>query len=110
MKQLMKTNCIICKSEVENWDIAYPENETHVHPIGGTVFRTYGHYGSTVFDPMDTSYLEIVVCDDCLRARMDHTYAGVNAKYKQELDEHRAEMDAIIDQLDLVDLDKDGKE
>jgi len=28
----MKTNCIICKCEVENWDIAYPENEAHSTP------------------------------------------------------------------------------
>ena len=102
----MKTNCIICAAEVENWDIAYPEDNPQVHPIDGTVFRTYGHYGSTVFDPMDASYLEVVVCDKCLRNRMERTYSGVNEQYRQELDDRRAEMDAIIDQLDLVDLDR----
>lgn len=70
----MKTNCIVCNTEVENLDIAYPDNAVQVHPIGGTVFRTYGHYGSTVFDPMDGSYLEIVVCDSCLKDRLDRTY------------------------------------
>ena len=72
----MKTNCIVCNAEVENWDGVYPDNESQIHPIGGTVFRTYGHYGSTVFDPMDASYLEIVVCDTCLASRMNRTYGG----------------------------------
>lgn len=93
----MKTNCIICKREVENWDIAYPEDETQVHPIDGTVFRTYGHYGSTVFDPMDASYLEVVFCDACLRERLDYTYEGVNKEYKAELDERRQFNEELLD-------------
>ena len=74
----MKTNCIVCTAEVENWDEAYPDNESQIHPIGGTMFQTYGHYGSTVFDPMDASYLLIVVCDECLKTRMTSTYPGVD--------------------------------
>lgn len=73
----MKHNCIVCAAEVDNWDAVYPDKDA-VHPIGGTVFRTYGHYGSSVFDPMDASYLEIVVCDECLNGRLAHTYEGVN--------------------------------
>lgn len=103
----MKTNCIICSTEVENWDEAYPADNPQVHPINGTVFRTYGQYGSTVFDPMDASYLEIVVCDSCLKDRLDLTYAGVNAEYRAELDANRSEMDEIIDQLTLEDYDKE---
>jgi len=92
----MKTNCMLCSIEVDNWDV-YPEDKPKVHPIGGTVFRTYGHYGSSVFDPMDASYLEVVVCDSCLRSRLHHTYEGVNERYREELDEQRAESDALID-------------
>ena len=95
----MKTNCIVCNTEVDNWDIAYPENSNAVHPIGGTAFRTYGHYGSTVFDPMDASYLEIVVCDPCLKSRKNRTYAGVNEKYRQKLEDQRAEMNELIDSI-----------
>lgn len=69
----MKTNCIVCNKELENWVEVYPEDDQRVHPIDGTVFRTYGHYGSTVFDPMDASYLEVVVCDECLKKRLDRT-------------------------------------
>ena len=101
----MKINCIICAAELENWGV-YPPNKTVVHPIGGTAFRTYGNYGSGVFDPMDASYLDIVVCDQCLKARLDRTYEGVNEEYQAELEAKRAEMDEIISQLDLEDYDK----
>jgi hypothetical protein len=101
----MKTNCIVCNTEVDNWDIAYTENKMQVHPVGGTVFRTYGHYGSTVFDPMDASYLEVVVCDECLRSRMERTYGGVNEAYRKELDDRRAEMDKLIDEM--IEITKD---
>jgi hypothetical protein len=37
-------------------------------PGDGTTFETHGHYGSTAFDPMDGTYLEINVCDPCLTA------------------------------------------
>lgn len=97
MEQRMKTNCIICKCEVDNWDEAYPENEAQVHPIGGTAFRTYGHYGSSVFDPMDASYLEVVLCDPCLKERLEYTYKGVNQQYKAELDEQRKQQDELLD-------------
>lgn len=33
---------------------------------GGVSFHTHGNYGSEVFDPMNGTYLEIYVCDDCL--------------------------------------------
>ena len=91
----MKTNCIICKREVENWDEAYPEDKPQIHPIDGTVFRTYGHYGSSVFDPMDASYLEVVFCDPCLKELMESgvVYKGLNGRYAAELEEQRKEQE-----------------
>lgn len=97
----MKTNCIICNVDVENWDIAHPDKEV-VHPIGGTVFRTYGHYGSSVFDPMDASYLEVVICDDCLTPKLDRTYSGVNAQYEKQLQQERAESDALLAKIRIT--------
>lgn len=35
-------------------------------PYGGLAVRAYGAYGSTIFDPMDDTYLEFVICDTCL--------------------------------------------
>jgi hypothetical protein len=101
----MKTNCIVCETELSNWDIAYPENSNVVHPIAGTVFRTYGHYGSSVFDPMDESFLEIVICNACLKDRLHYTYEGVNEQHRQELEDRRAEMDELLDSLGLGELD-----
>ena len=99
----MKTNCIICTKEIENWDQVYPEGNTKIHPLGGTAFRTYGHYGSSVFDPMDASCMEIVICCDCLKSRIEHTYISEDEEYKQQLDIRRAEMDKLLEQLKLVD-------
>lgn len=32
-----------------------------------TIFTSSGNYGSTVFDPMDSSmFLEVNICDECL--------------------------------------------
>lgn len=58
-------NCIKCGSKMDN--IA----ERGFQPMGGTAFSTSGHYGSTVFDPMDSTALEIVICDGCLSAAIE---------------------------------------
>lgn len=105
----MKTNCIVCDKEVENWDEVYPEDDQRVHPINGTVFRTYGHYGSTVFDPMDASYLEVVVCDECLKKRLDRAYKGVDKKYREQKEKEREEMNEIVDQI-LIDRSAEDRE
>ena len=97
----MKTNCIVCNTEVDNWDV-YPEDKPQVHPIGGTVFRTYGHYGSSVFDPMDASYLDIVICDGCLKSRLACTYSGVNAQYAEQLAQQQAQTDEILAKLGII--------
>ena len=55
--------CIRCGKELKN---VFEDAENQ--PSDGTAFITYGHYGSTVFDPMDSSScLELNVCDECLR-------------------------------------------
>jgi hypothetical protein len=35
--------------------------------MGGIAFITYGHYGTTFFDPMNGDRLQIVICDECLK-------------------------------------------
>jgi hypothetical protein len=50
--------CFVCGKELE--DIGVNE------PIKATQFKTYGHYGSGVFDPMDGTRLAINICDTCL--------------------------------------------
>lgn len=51
--------CIKCEKVLDN---VYGDNQ----PIDGVALLAYGAYGSTVFDPMDGSAIEINVCDACL--------------------------------------------
>lgn len=37
----------------------------------GVSFISHGHYGSSVFDPMDGSSLEISLCDDCVTSKIN---------------------------------------
>lgn len=58
-------NCIVCKKPLEN--IQGPAlDESENQPNDGLAFQSSGHYGTTVFDPMDGTHLEINVCDPCL--------------------------------------------
>lgn len=57
--------CIACGRTLRN---AAPDVTNQ--PDGGLAFETLGHYGSTAFDPMDGTYIEVNVCDQCIaRAR-----------------------------------------
>ena len=58
--------CFRCDSPTE---AAMPG--TVNQPYAATAFMTQGHYGSTVFDPMDGTWLEINICDDCLKAHSE---------------------------------------
>lgn len=58
--------CLDCGNELRN-----VQADCDNQPEGGTAFKTYGHYGSTEFDPEDGQYLEINICTRCL-ARAYH--------------------------------------
>ena len=79
--------CFVCGKELENfqWDSA-----VEVHPSGGLAFRTYGHYGSVVFDPMDGTSLDIAICDLCVMKNLDRT----RGTGKQDLEDN---VDMLID-------------
>lgn len=55
--------CIRCERALQNI-----QPNIGFQPDDGLAFYTNGHYGSTFFDPMDGSYLEIAVCDECVRS------------------------------------------
>lgn len=57
-------NCISCDKELLNIGDEF-DGGGH-QPCGGLSFHTYGHYGSTFFDPMDGSAIQIAICDECL--------------------------------------------
>lgn len=66
-------SCVACGANLENVSGARRNQ-----PFGGLSFTSFGHYGSTVFDPLDGSFLEINVCDSCLinAARAGRVYLG----------------------------------
>ena len=51
--------CIVCGKGLKN---LYGDNL----PDDGIVFSSHGNYGSQVFDPMDSTFLEINICDKCI--------------------------------------------
>lgn len=53
--------CFKCGKTVEN-----VFEDAINQPYQATEFHTYGHYGSTFWDPMDEVRLVLNVCDDCL--------------------------------------------
>lgn len=65
-------HCIVCKKPLKDCgpqpflhpSVTNPPAENL--PLDGVAFQSYGNYGSRVFDPMDGTFLEIYVCDDCL--------------------------------------------
>ncbi|MFA7407867.1 MAG: hypothetical protein WCY93_08655 [Anaerolineaceae bacterium] len=63
--------CIVCGKELKNLQ----DNEI-VQPYDGVAFHTYGHYGSTVFDPCGGPGIEIVVCDQCLMDKLNDSVYG----------------------------------
>lgn len=87
MKTENKIPCFACGKELDNLD--YVSRETgkrvEVHPINGLHFRSYGHYGSTIFDPMGTGeYLDIAICDLCIMKNRDN----IRGSGKEGLEEH----------------------
>lgn len=61
----MKCTCIICFRELRDFNETTGKDRGF-HPIGGLEFITYGHYGSTVFDPVNGDSLHVVICDTCV--------------------------------------------
>ena len=55
--------CIVCRTEL-NPALDGLDNQ----PYAATAFNTRGHYGSTFWDPLDGTMIEINVCDPCLVA------------------------------------------
>ena len=54
--------CVSCKKELRNIN----ELQDGVQPIDGLAFHTRGHYGSGLYDPMDSTSLHLAICDECV--------------------------------------------
>lgn len=73
--------CLKCGTVLEN----IQEGRPYIQPLDGLAFMTYGHYGSTIFDPMDGTWLEIAVCDKCLLAYYMEVAPHLVEEYKLQL-------------------------
>ena len=71
MKKYDTIACFCCDKSMENMHYKSRDSYVYVHPMSGLHFQTYGHYGSTVFDPIDGSSLDIAICDECIKQRKD---------------------------------------
>lgn len=57
--------CLICDRELDS--IMEPSHNHEIHtPYNGTIFTSYGHYGSTIFDEMGDTQLSLTICDPCI--------------------------------------------
>lgn len=73
--------CIVCGEQPEDSGLQEGINQPHA----ATAFTSHGHYGSTAFDPMDGSFIEVNVCDPCLVA------AAADGKVAEGRDRYLAE-------------------
>lgn len=88
MKTENKIGCMVCGRELDNLDYEMSNGKrVEVHPMGGLHFRTHGHYGSTIFDPMGTGeYLDIAICDLCVMKNLDKVRGNGKKKLEDEID------------------------
>lgn len=65
--------CIVCKTPLDNLEYeSHNGSKVEVHPMQGLHFTSYGHYGSTIFDPMGTGEkLDVAICDKCVMGNLD---------------------------------------
>jgi hypothetical protein len=73
LKTHNKISCIVCSEELDNLQYEMRDGkQEEVHPMDGLHFRSFGHYGSTIFDPMGTGeYLDVAICDLCIMKNLD---------------------------------------
>jgi len=55
-------DCLACGKRL--WNV---HDDCRNQPGEALSFTTHGAYGTTVFDPDDGHYLEINICDECMR-------------------------------------------
>jgi hypothetical protein len=92
MKTHNKIPCFVCDKELDNMEYEVRDSvPVEVHPMGGLSFRTYGHYGSVIFDPLGTGeYLDLAICDLCVMKNLDK----IRGTGKQELEDN---VDMLVD-------------
>ena len=63
--------CIVCKKTLTPVFADYSTPSGYVQPNDANTLGSSGNYGSTVFDPLDGSYVIANVCDTCLSTGLE---------------------------------------
>lgn len=86
MKKRCKIACIVCDKKLDNMEYEMRDKKPiEVHPMDGLHFRTYGNYGSVIFDPIGTGEtLDVAICDLCIMKNLDK----VRGTGKKNLEDH----------------------
>jgi hypothetical protein len=92
LKTYNTISCIVCSKELDNLQYEMQDGkQVEVHPMSGLHFRSFGHYGSTIFDPMGTGeYLDVAICDLCIMKNLD----SVRGTGKEDLEDT---VDMLVD-------------
>lgn len=74
--------CAKCNKKLKNIN---EDLENNLQPSGGIAFITYGHYGTTFFDPCNGDSMQVVICDECLKALDKKKKLVYNTSNDQEM-------------------------
>jgi len=79
--------CIVCNKDLDNINYVGKHGPVEVYPMKGLHFRTYGHYGSTIFDPMGNGKsLDVAICDHCIMQNLDKVRGTGKAGLENDTD------------------------
>ncbi len=87
-----KCKCFYCDKVLQT-ECDVDNNPTVLSPVyDGVWFRAHGNFGSTVFDPIpnklrgEESFLQILICDDCLKRKADDVAYVHNIRREETAD------------------------
>lgn len=78
-RALITRNCIVCQKALVGAIGGNAIQEFVEPPSGAIVFVATGNYGSMVFDSFPDGYarfMEICVCDECVRSNKNYVLCG----------------------------------
>lgn len=104
--------CIICGHRLRN-----VTQDVENQPEEGIACISHGNYGSTVFDPMDGTFLEFNICDECLKLKGEQGVIitardriPLRMVYLGRVGSRPVEPNYVPWHSDLVEYDNDGTE
>ncbi|RLC89137.1 MAG: hypothetical protein DRJ03_00865 [Chloroflexi bacterium] len=78
-----KAQCICCGNWLSVESLG--DDPLTLSPVyDGLIFRASGNYGSTIFDPMpigQEEYLQVIICDDCVKRNLKRVTRIYNIKH-----------------------------